>query len=69
MPPSPLNVIKEIHTIILVIEHEGKIHRVDLDFGSTSTSLIGIISQSAGPTGKLWVNPVRLWISGYVFRS
>ena len=48
---------------------EGKIHRVDPDFGSTLTaSLLGILSQNAGSTGKLWVNPVYFRLGFFRFR-
>ena len=38
---------------------EGKIHRIDPDFGSTLTVSNRILSQIAGSTGKLWANPVN----------
>jgi hypothetical protein len=39
---------------------EGKIHRVGADFGSTlKVSLIGILSRTAGSTGKVWAHPVN----------
>jgi hypothetical protein len=45
-------------------EHEGKIHRVDPHFGPTLKSLIWNLSQTAGSTGKLWVNPVNFRLCG-----
>ena len=43
--------------------HGGKTLRVDPDFGpslTVSSTYVGILSQNAGSTGKLWVNTVNL---------
>jgi hypothetical protein len=47
-----------------VLRREGKIHRVDPDFGSAFT-VSNRDSQTAGSTGQVWVNPVDFRLMFY----